>query len=73
MSVVTRLGIVRRLAGRALLLFAAYAAVILAVVIAGFIGQQVGIWASVLWGTVVICGVVLYARHGRRPPQVDRK
>lgn len=64
-SVVTRLGIVRRLAGRALLLFAAYAAVILAVVIAGFIGQQVGIWASVLWGIVVICGVVLYVRHGR--------
>jgi type IV secretory pathway TrbD component len=61
----------RRLSGRALLLLAAYAAVILAVVIAAFIGQRVGIWASVLWGVVLIGGVALCITRRRRDPQID--
>jgi Flp pilus assembly protein TadB len=56
---------VRRLLGRAIFLFGSYAAVLLAVVIAGFLGQAVGIWASVLWGAALIAGAVLYARQRR--------
>lgn len=61
----------RRLGRRALLLFGAYTAVILAVVIAGFLGGAVGIWASVLWGAVLLGGLVLYLRHRSRRPRVD--
>lgn len=61
----------RRLTGRALLLFAAYAGVLLAMVIAGFIGQRIGIWASVLWGVVIVGGVFLYFRRRRRQPKID--
>ena len=71
LSVATRLALVRRLAGRTLLLFAAYAGVVLAVVIAGFIGQRVGIWASVLWGLVLIGGVALYIRRRHHRPEAD--
>jgi hypothetical protein len=53
---------VSRLARRALLLFAAYAAVLAAVVIAGFLGQAVGIWASVLWGVGILAGLAIYGR-----------
>jgi hypothetical protein len=38
---------------------------VLAVVVAGFIGQAVGIWAAVLWGVVVIASVVLYGQRRR--------
>ena len=44
----------RRLGGRVLLAFGIWAAVILATVAAGFIGQRVGVWASVLWGVLLI-------------------
>jgi hypothetical protein len=54
-----------RLVGRTLLAFALYAAVILAVIIAGFIGQRIGIWAAVLWGILVIAAIVLYLRPPR--------
>ena len=57
----------RRLGRRALLLFGVYTAVILAVVIAGFLGGAVGIWASVLWGAVLLGGLVLYLRRRHRP------
>jgi len=60
----------RRLGGRAILLFGAYAALLLAVVVAGFLGQAVGIWASVLWGVVVITCLVLFMRRRSRRPQV---
>jgi hypothetical protein len=40
-------------------------AVLLAVVIAGFLGQAIGIWASVLWGAVIIAGVLLFGRMRR--------
>jgi hypothetical protein len=54
---------VRRLGRRTILVFGIYAALLLAVVIAGFLGQAVGIWAAVLWGVVIIAGVVLYRRR----------
>jgi hypothetical protein len=59
-----------RLAGRALRLFAAYTALLLVVLVAGFIGQRVGIWASVLWGILVLAAVVLHLRRraGAPPP-----
>jgi hypothetical protein len=53
-----------------MLVFGSYVAVLLAVVIAGFIRHAVGIWASVLWGTVLIGGLVFYARRRLRRPQV---
>ena len=71
LPVAIRLTPVRRLGRRALLLFGAYTAVILAVVIAGFLGGAVGIWASVLWGAVLLGGLVLYLRRSRRP-RIDR-
>lgn len=46
-------------------MFGIYAAFLLAVGIAGFIGGAVGIWAAVLWGVVVIVGVVLYVQRRR--------
>jgi hypothetical protein len=61
---------VRRLGSRALLLFGAYTAVILAVVIAGLFGEAVGIWASVLWGVVLLAGLVLYLRRRSRRPRI---
>lgn len=54
-----------------MLVFGGYAALLLAVLIAGFIGHAVGIWASVLWGAVLIGSIVLYARRRFRRPQVD--
>ncbi|HWN73499.1 MAG TPA: hypothetical protein VNN15_06810 [Solirubrobacterales bacterium] len=54
-----------------MLVFGIYSALLLAVVIAGFIGHAVGIWASVLWGAVLIGGLVLYGRRRSRRPQVD--
>jgi hypothetical protein len=56
---------VRRLVGRAILVFGSYAAILLAVVIAGFLGQAVGIWAAVLWVAVLIAAVVVYGRRRR--------
>jgi len=52
-----------RLARRAALLFASYVGLPLAVVIAGFFSAAIGIWASILWGVVVIGGLALYTRH----------
>jgi hypothetical protein len=54
-----------------MLVFASYAALLLAVVVAGFLGQAVGIWASVLWGAMLIGGLVLYGRRRLRRPQID--
>jgi hypothetical protein len=53
---------VSRLARRALLLFAAYTTVLAAVVVAGFLGQAVGIWASILWGVGILAGLAIYGR-----------
>lgn len=51
-----------RLARRALLLFAVYTTVLVAVVVAGFLGQAVGIWASILWGAGILAGLAIYGR-----------
>jgi len=61
----------RRLARRAILLFGGYLAVILAMIIAGFLGAAVGIWASVLWGVAVIAGLALYLRRRTRQSHAE--
>jgi len=50
------------LARRAPFLFAAYTAVLAAVVFAGFLGQAVGIWASIFWGVGILGGLASYGR-----------
>lgn len=60
-----------RLARRALLLFAAYATVLAAVVVAGFLGQAVGIWASVLWGVGIVAGLAIYWRKRLTQARVE--
>jgi hypothetical protein len=60
---------VSRLARKALLLFGIYATLLAAVVVAGFLGQAVGIWAAILWGAGIVIGVTLVVRQriqGRR-------
>ena len=52
-----------RLLRRALLLFAAYAAVLAAIVVAGFLGSAIGIWASILWGAGILAGLAIYVRQ----------
>ena len=52
-----------RLAVRALQVFGAYAALLAAVVAAGFLYGAVGLWATILWGCVVVIAVVAYARR----------
>lgn len=52
-----------RLTRRTGLLLGAYAALLLAVVVAGFLGAAVGIWASILWGLAILAGIVLYGRQ----------
>jgi hypothetical protein len=52
-----------RLTRRAGLLFASYLGLLLAIVIAGFLGGAIGIWASILWGAAVLAAVTLYVRR----------
>jgi FtsH-binding integral membrane protein len=52
-----------RLARRAGLLFASYVGLILAIVIAGFLGSAIGIWASIVWGAVILAALALYVRR----------
>ena len=52
-----------RLSRKALLLFGIYATILAAVVVAGFLGQAVGIWAAILWGVGSLIGVALVARR----------
>lgn len=54
-----------------MLLFCAYTALILAVVIAGFLGAAKGIWASILWGAALLGGLIFYMRQRPRRPQED--
>ncbi|HVD39001.1 MAG TPA: hypothetical protein VNC15_09240 [Solirubrobacterales bacterium] len=55
-----------RLTRRAALLFGVYSSLLLAVVIAGFLGSAVGIWASILWGAAILAGLGLYVRSQSR-------
>lgn len=43
-----------------------YAAVIAVVIVAGFLGGALGIWASILWGVGVLGGIAIYARQATR-------
>jgi len=52
-----------RLARRAFLLFGTYACLLLAVVVAGFLGNAIGIWAAILWGAAILAGGVIYGRR----------
>jgi hypothetical protein len=56
---------VRRLGHRAINLLAVYLAVILVIVIAGFLGAALGIWASVLWALLVL-GLAFFGWQRRR-------
>jgi hypothetical protein len=67
----TRVASMRRLGGRAILVIGAYVAVILALIVAGFLGSAVGIWASVLWGVALIGGVGFYLRRRSSQLQTD--
>jgi len=51
-----------RLTRPAALLFVAYLSHLLAIVIAGFLGSAVGIWASILWGAAILAGLAPYVR-----------
>lgn len=53
----------RRLFRRALLLLAIYVTVLALVVVAGFLGGALGIWASILWGVGVLIGIAIYGRQ----------
>jgi fucose permease len=48
---------------KALLLFCFYASILAAVVVAGFLGKTVGVWAAILWGIGIIIGLALVARQ----------
>jgi hypothetical protein len=52
-----------RLSRKALLLLGIYATVLAAVVVPGFLGGAIGIWASILWGGGVLAGLPLYVRR----------
>ena len=52
-----------RLALRALQVFGAYAALLAAVVAAGFLYQAVGLWATILWGCVGVIALGAYAKR----------
>jgi hypothetical protein len=62
-----------RLTRRAALLFAAYAALLLAVVVAGFLASAVGLWAAILWGAVVLAVLALYGRQRLQQPPEDKQ
>jgi hypothetical protein len=55
-----------RLSRRAGLTFVYYVALLLAVLIAGFLASAVGTWASILWGVTLLAGLVLNRRRAVR-------
>ena len=60
-----------RLVRRAGLLFGAYTGLLLAVVVAGFLGGAIGIWASILWGVALLTGLAVYMRQRLQRPPAD--
>lgn len=52
-----------RLLARSFWLLSIYLAIALAVVVAGFLGGAIGIWATVLWSAAVIVAFVLVMRR----------
>ena len=59
----TRIGDIRHLGSRAIWLFVTYAAVLAAVVVAGFLGQALGLWAAILWGCGLVLAVATYVKR----------
>ena len=55
----------RRLGSRAMQLFIAYTALLAAVVVAGFLGQKLGLWASILWGCALLLAIAIYVNKRR--------
>jgi hypothetical protein len=45
-----------------MLLFSLYAAVLAAVVVAGFLYEALDIWASILWAVAIVAGLAIYGR-----------
>ncbi len=60
-----------RLIHRAALLFGAYAGLLLAVVVAGFLAAAIGIWAAILWGLALLAGLTLDMRQYHHRPSAD--
>jgi hypothetical protein len=54
---------VGHLALRAIQLFIAYSAVLAAVVVAGYLGAAVGIWASIVWGCGLALAIAAYVKR----------
>lgn len=52
-----------RLTRQAALLFGAYASLLLAVGVAGFLASAIGIWAAILWGAVLVAALALGGRR----------
>jgi hypothetical protein len=60
----------RRLGSRAIQLLITYATILAAVVMAGFLGQSVGLWAAILWGCGLALAIATYVKRrtaARRP------
>lgn len=47
-------------------LFLAYAGVIAATVVVGFLYQAVGLWAAICWGIVVVAGIAYWVSRRMR-------
>lgn len=58
-----------RLVRRAGLLFGAYASLLLAVIVAGFLAGAVGTWAAIVWGAVILTGLAFYGRQRLNRPR----
>jgi hypothetical protein len=56
-----------RLAKRTAGLIGAYLALILVLIVGGFLGSAVGIWATVLWAALLVTLGVAYLRRRQRP------
>jgi hypothetical protein len=54
---------VARLSRRALWLFLGYAALLAAVVVAGFLAGAVGLWAALLWGAAFLGVAFIWVRQ----------
>jgi hypothetical protein len=46
-------------------LFVIYAALLAAVVVAGFLGQKLGVWAAIVWGCGLLLGIAIYFNRRR--------
>jgi len=63
---------VARLSRRALWLFLGYVAVLVAVVLAGFLDEAVGLWAALLWGAAILGVAFILVRQRMASRTVNR-